>query len=274
MPYPPETSNWGCVFVAFDAGTSLLLFFVAIAIGFLASLLGLGGGVFMVPLLLLGGFVPTQPEAAGTSIAGVLFTGISASIAYFRRRAIDFRIGLLFTPSAIAGVFLGRYIVTTVDAKWLTLAFGIFLLYPAITMLFGRTSKDVSAHADRRVTGWQFYLLVVLIGFVAGTATKLFGIGGGTVFVPSLVLFLGLDIVSAIAISLFVMIPTAAISVATSWIDGTLHLELAVPLVLGIIVGAQIGPHVSAKVPKKRLRQLFGIVLVYAAVNMILKGIR
>jgi uncharacterized membrane protein YfcA len=259
--------------MSFEPGTSVLLFVAAIGIGFLASLLGLGGGVFMVPLLLLGGFVPTQPEAAGTSIAGVLFTGISASIAYFRRKAIDFRIGLLFMPSAIAGVFLGRYIVTTVGAKSLTLAFGVFLLYPAVTMLLGRTSKDVSARATR-TSGWPFYALVVLIGFVAGTATKLFGIGGGTVFVPSLVLFLGLDIVNAVAVSLFVMIPTAAISAATSWIDGTMHLELAVPLVLGIIIGAQIGPRVGAKVPKRRLRQLFGLVLVYAAVNMILKAVR
>jgi uncharacterized membrane protein YfcA len=259
--------------VTFELGTSVLLFFAAIAIGFMASLLGLGGGVFMVPLLLLGGFVPTQPEAAGTSIAGVLFTGISASIAYFRRKAIDFRIGFLFMPSAIAGVFLGRHIVTTVDARWLTLAFGVFLLYPAATMLLGRTSKDVAARAEGRTSGWRFYALVVLIGFVAGVATKLFGIGGGTVFVPSLVLFLGLDIVGAVAVSLFVMIPTAAISVATSFIDQTLHLELAIPLILGIVIGAQIGPRVGTKIPKKRLRQLFGVVLVYAAVNMILKGL-
>jgi len=259
--------------MSIEIGTFLLLFAAAIGIGFMASLLGLGGGVFMVPLLLLGGFVPTQPEAAGTSIAGVLFTGISASIAYFRRKAIDFRIGLLFMPSAIAGVFLGRYIVTTVDARWLTLAFGIFLLYPAVTMLLGRTSKDVHARDEGRASGWRFYVLVAVIGFVAGTATKLFGIGGGTVFVPSLVLFLGLDITSAVAVSLFVMIPTAAISVATSWIDGALHWEFALPLVLGIIIGAQIGPRVGAKVPKKRLRQLFGVVLVYAAVNMILKGV-
>jgi len=256
----------------FDWGTSVLFFFLAIGIGFMASLLGLGGGIFMTPLLLLGGFVATPQEAAGTSIAGVLFTGLSASIAYFRRKAIDFRIGLLFMPSAIAGVFLGRYIATNAKAQWLTLAFGIFLFYPAITMLLGRTSKDVSFRG-KTMSGWRFYALVILIGFVAGVATKIFGIGGGTVFVPSLVLFLGLDIVGAGAISLFVMIPTAAISVATSWIDQTLHLHLAIPLILGIIIGAQIGPRVSSRVPRRRLRQLFGVVLVYAAVNMILKGL-
>ncbi|MCK5584698.1 sulfite exporter TauE/SafE family protein, partial [Candidatus Bipolaricaulota bacterium] len=82
-------------------GTFFTLFPIGIAIGFVASLLGLGGGVFMTPLLLLAGFVSTQSEAAGTSVAAVVFTGISASIAYFRRKVIDFRIGLSFMPTAI-----------------------------------------------------------------------------------------------------------------------------------------------------------------------------
>ncbi len=256
-----------------ELGVSVLLFFAAIVIGTFASLLGLGGGVFMVPLLLLGGFVSTQPEAAGTSVAGVLFTGISASIAYLRRRAIDFRIGLLLMPSAIAGVFLGGTIVGIADPKWLMLAFAVFLLYPAATMLLGRTAKDVKASETKRTSGARFYLLVIVLGLVAGTATKLFGIGGGTVFVPSLVLFLGLDIVSSVAISLFVMIPTAAISAATSWMQGTLQWELAIPLILGIVIGAQIGPRIGTRIPKKRLRQLFGVLLVYAAVSMFLKAI-
>jgi hypothetical protein len=260
--------------MGFEWGTSLLLFFSAIAIGFFASLLGLGGGVFMVPLLLLGGFVTTQPVAAGTSVAAVLFTGISASIAYFRRRAIDFRIGLLFMPSAVAGVFLGSYIVKVADPSWLMIAFAAFLLYPAGMMLLGRTSKDVAAKGGGLQSGVWFYVLIVAIGTVAGTATKLFGIGGGTVFVPSLVVFLGLDIVPAVAISLFVMVPTAAISAVTSWMQGTLRIDLAVPLILGIVIGAQIGPRVGHRVPKKRLRQLFGVVLLYAAINMFVKAVR
>ena len=257
-----------------DVATFVPLFFAAIGIGFFASLLGLGGGVFMVPLLLLGGFVSTQPEAAGTSIAAVVFTGLSASVAYYRRKAIDFRIGLLFMPSAIVGVLLGAYIVNVADPAWLTITFGLFLLYPAAMMLLGRTSKDVKSTLGGEASGWRFYLLIGCIGLVAGTATKLFGIGGGTVFVPSLVVFLGLDIVSAVAVSLFVMVPTAIIGSITGWFQGMLHYELAIPLILGIVIGAQIGPRIGARVPKVRLRQLFGVVLLYAAVNMILKGIQ
>ena len=90
---------------------------------------------------------------------------------------------------------------------------------------------------------------------------------------PSLVVLLGIDIVSAVATSLFVMVPIALISAITSWTAGTLHWELALPLILGIIIGAQIGPRIGKHIPKKRIRQIFGVVLLYAAVNMIYKGI-
>jgi uncharacterized membrane protein YfcA len=256
-----------------DAGTFVALFFAAIAIGGVASMLGLGGGVFMTPLLLLGGFVSTQPEAAGTSLAAIVFTALSGSFAYYRRRAIDVRIGLLFTPSALSGVVFGTYVVRIADPAWLTVAFGIFLLYPIAMMLTGRTTKEVR-RAGRTLRGVPFYALVALLGFAAGTVTKLFGIGGGTVFVPSLVFFLGLDITTAVATSLFVMIPTAILGAVSGWFQGYLHPELALPLILGIVLGAQVGPILGSRISKRRLRQLFGLVLLYAAVNMILKGLR
>jgi len=265
-------------------GTLFTLFPIGIAVGFVASLLGLGGGVFMTPLLLLGGFVSAfvapgasaasaQPHAAGTSVAAVVFTGLISSISYFRQKAIDFRIGLLFMPTSIGGVFLGKYIIATVNPSWLTIAFGVFLLYPMSMMLMGKTPKDAKVRLKGWSSGPRYYVLVAVLGLVAGTATKIFGIGGGTVFVPSLVVLLGIDMVTAVATSLFVMIPIALISAITSWMAGTLHWELALPLILGIIIGAQIGPRVGMRIPTKRLRQIFGVVLLYAALNMIVKGI-
>ena len=226
-----------------DWGTFFTLFPLAVAIGFIASLLGLGGGVFMTPLLLLGGFVATQPDAAGTSVAAVVFTGISASIAYFKRKVIDYRIGLMFMPTAIAGVFLGKWIIQSVDPSWLTIAFGVFLLYPMTMMLLGKTPKDAKARLKGWSSGVRYYVLVGIIGLAAGVATKLFGIGGGTVFVPSLVVLLGIDIVTAVATSLFVMVPIALISAITSqaepasWMDvggeGSVQYAKAGILVIG-----------------------------------------
>ena len=88
-------------------GVFLPLFSIAIVMGFLASLLGVGGGIFMVPLLMLARYVPTIQQAAGTSIAGVLFTSISSTIAYALRRAINFRTGLILMPTTILGAWRG-----------------------------------------------------------------------------------------------------------------------------------------------------------------------
>ena len=121
--------------------------------------------------------------------------------------------------------------------------------------------------------GTRFYATTVIVGVIAGAASGMFGIGGGTVMVPALAVFLGLDIVTAVATSLFVMIPSAMIGAYQHWVQGDLRPELAIPLILGLIIGAQLGPRLGSRIPKKRLRQLFGIVLVYAIVNMILKAV-
>jgi hypothetical protein len=124
------------------------------------------------------------------------------------------------------------------------------------------------------VKGLYLYAVTAAIGLIAGIASGLFGIGGGTVMVPSLSVFLGFDIVIAVATSLFVMAPSALMGSYQHWVQGNLHPELALPLILGLVIGAQIGPRVGARLPKKRLRQLFGVVLLYAAVNMVIKGLR
>ncbi|MEA3355844.1 MAG: sulfite exporter TauE/SafE family protein [Candidatus Bipolaricaulota bacterium] len=256
-----------------DIGTFLCLFFSAIVIGGFASLLGLGGGVFMVPLLSLAGFVATMPEAVGTSIAGVVFTSLSSSVAYVLKRKINFRLGFLLMPTTIFGAWCGARFTEFIDTRVLSIAFGVFLLYPALMMIQGKTPKEITFSLRGKVKGARLYGITAVVGLIAGIAAGLFGIGGGTVMVPSLSVFLGLDILTTIATSLFIMAPSAIMGSYQHWVQGNLHPELALPLILGIIIGAQIGPRVGSRLPKKRLRQIFGIILLYAAANMIIKGI-
>ncbi len=257
-----------------QVGVFVPLFFIAIVIGLLSSLLGVGGGIFMVPLLALARYVPTIQQASGTSMAGVVFTSISSTIAYALRHVINFRIGLILMPTAIFGAWCGARLTASISGKWLFIGFGILLLYPVSMMIQGKQPKDIALSLHGKTSGFKLYIAGALIGLVAGMASGLFGIGGGTVMVPALAVFLGLDIVTAVATSLFVMVPSATIGAYQHWIQGNLHPELALPLILGLVIGAQIGPRLSSLIPKKRLRQLFGVVLLYAAVNMILKGIR
>jgi len=251
----------------------LVLFFAAIGIGGLASLLGVGGGIFMVPLLLLGGFVPITQEAAGTSIAAVVFTSLSSSIAYGMKRLINVRIGLYLMPTTILGAWCGACLTTVIEPHWLAIAFGLLLIYPVAMMIQGKPPKEIGPSLRGEIKGAPPVLIAALLGLAAGVASGLFGIGGGTVMVPALAVFLGLDIVAAVATSLFVMAPSALIATYQHWAQGHLHPELALPLILGIVIGAQIGPCIGTRIPKKRLRQLFGIVLLYAAINMIIKGV-
>jgi len=248
----------------------LLLVLAGLGIGTMASMIGVGGGVFMVPFLTLLGLVATTQEAVGTSIAGVIFTSLSSSVAYWRRGVIQCQLGLAIMPGALVGAWLGALASRHISSGWLAVVFGLFLLYPAGVMLLGKQPKELFPRGSKRGGHPVFGTLV---GLVAGLTSGLLGLGGGTVMVPALMLTLGLDIREAVATSLFVMVPSAALATSQHALARNTHWELAIPLILGIVVGAQLGPALGTRLPKKRLRQLFALVLLYAAVNMVLKGL-
>lgn len=248
---------------------------LAVGIGFVASMIGVGGGIFMVPLLALF-YVPTTQIAVGTSLAAIVFNSLSSTIGYGRQRAVDFRLGGLLIPAALAGAWLGAYLTEFISSGGLAIAFGALLIYVAALMLWGRSPKELAAKFRRRTDdGRNVYrpVPVMGVGFVAGVASGFFGIGGGTVMVPAITLLLGADILTAVATSLFVMGPSALIGSGQHFLQGNLQWELALPLAVGIILGAQLGSHVATRVPQLLLRRLFGVVLLYAAANMILKGL-
>ncbi|MCX6093558.1 MAG: sulfite exporter TauE/SafE family protein [Candidatus Bipolaricaulota bacterium] len=255
-------------------GTFLPLLFAGLGIGTLSSLLGVGGGIFIVPLLTLSGWVDTVQAAAGTSLTAITFTSLSASIAYARRHVIQYRVGLTLMPASLLGAWAGARLTTTIESRWLAIGFAVLLLYPIVMMLRGKTTSEIG-HAHRDVaTGPRLYGIGAAIGLVAGLASGLLGIGSGTIMVPSLALFLGLEILPAIATSLFVMVPSSAFGALTHFTQGSVDLGLALPLIVGTVIGAQFGPFLGDRIPRKRLRQLFGLILLYAAVNMILKALR
>ncbi len=246
-----------------------VLVLAGIGIGWVSSLLGVGGGIFMVPLLLLTGLVGTAQEATGTSIVGVLATGISGSVGYFLRRRTPWQVSLSLVPGALGGSYLGAFLAGRISSGILSLAFGLFLLYPAAVLVLGKEPKEL-VRAERRE---NFSLgLGLAVGLVAGTASSLFGIGGGVIMVPVL-LWLGLSIVQAVAGSLLVMVPTAALSTALHALAGRTHWELALPLAAGILLGGQLGPALAVRLPQRTLRRLFSLVLFYAAANMIRRGL-
>lgn len=258
----------------------------AVGVGWIASMIGVGGGIFMVPLLTFF-YVPTTQVAVGTSLAAIVFNSLSSTFGYAKRRAVDFRLGAVLLPTALAGAWLGAFFTRYISSGGLAVAFGGLLLYVASIMLAGREPKSVADWLRRRPSpsesasesqagtpGERFSLPAAgIVGLLAGTASGFFGIGGGVVMVPAMNLLLGVDILTSVATSLFVMGPSALVGSLQHYLQGNVRWDYALPLALGILVGAQLGTYTALRVPRGFLRRLFGVVLLYSAGNMILRGL-
>jgi len=258
---------------------------VSFLVGIVAAMIGVGGGVFIVPFLtLVSGFSPQH--AVGTSLAMIVCTSLSSTIQYSRQRRVDFKFGLILTIATIPGAFLGAYLTAFFTAKLLGLTFGIFLILVALRMALPSNPRKPNPSKTRR--GWRRKLVdsdgsifeydtnVILgfaLSFFGGLSSGLLGIGGGSLMVPILHLIAGLPIHITVATSMFIMIFTSTSAVATHFWLGNVHPDYALLLTIGVIFGAQLGAHYSKKVSGRNLRRLFAVVLFLVSVRMILKYI-
>jgi len=260
----------------------MLLPLIAFFIGIVASMVGIGGGVFMVPtLVLLYGFSPN--DASGTSLAIIIFTSSSSSLRYRKQRRIDYALGILLTATTIPGALMGAYLTSVIPRRTLGLIFSIFLVFVAARMLLGDIQeKSVKA----TVKGWKREVIdsegkkfiyetrtwfIPLFGFLGGFFSGLLGIGGGAVLVPAMHLAMNVPMHIAVATSMFTMIFTSTSGTITHLLFKHVHLEYVLLAALSVILGAQVGAHTAKGVSAKRLRRIFGVVLILISIRMLLK---
>ncbi|MCW3982359.1 MAG: sulfite exporter TauE/SafE family protein [Candidatus Bathyarchaeota archaeon] len=270
----------------------LLLPILALIVGVVAAMLGIGGGVFVVPALqLLPLTLEFSPQmAAGTSLAMIVFKSLSSSSSYARQRRIDYKTGGLLAAATIPGALIGALLTTRMPKDLLILIFAFFLLYLAARMIFSRGTSNrkgaPSFRAHRFATRWRRRLvdsqghvyeyasdltLGLPLSFFAGVASGLFGIGGGSLIVPILHFVLCFPMHVAVATSVFIMIFTSISGVVTHVSIGNVQFDYALILSIGVIVGAQIGARISGRISGRNLRTIFGFVLVLVSFRMILK---
>ncbi len=259
------------------------------AVGVIASLTGVGGGIFVVPLLtIVFGFVPQH--AVGTSLASIVFTALASTYSYARQRRIFYRTGLLLAVTTVPGAYLGAYLTSLISPMLLGLIFGFFILLMAFRMIFqGRNRladgdgmglafstpgviipRPPLSDAELMKSG-QKIALGVSLGFFAGLASGFLGIGGGVLSVPIMTFVLGLPIHFATATSMFTMIFTSISGVTRHALAHHVHLTQALLLALGTIFGAQVGAGLSRRISARALRRIFGAILLLMSLQMILK---
>ncbi len=265
------------------------------AAGVFGSLLGLGGGILIVPLLTLGFGLPLR-EAVGVSLVSVMMTSSAAAGVYLERHVANLRLGMTLELFTAIGALVGGSIAFLLDERLLSLLFAALLAYVAFTMLRARTRETVKGvetpaidveSEDRpgsRPTalerlggdGYQVRNLGrgVLGALGAGVASALLGIGGGIIKVPLMHLAMGVPLRVATATSNLMIGITAAASAVIYLIHGGIDPFVAGPTGIGVFMGATAGSRLGHRLDLRYLRMLFVVVLAYTAFQMLLRAVQ
>src|SRR5881396_312128 len=243
-------------------------------------MIGAGGGFLLVPLLLIGyHFQP--PDAVGTSLALVFLNAASGSFAYLRQRRVDLSLGWKFAAATIPGAIGGAYLTRAMSSHAFSFAFGTLLILIAVLLFSGITAAP-SARADARqivdasgaahvyhVDAWKG----VIVSFVAGVLSSAFGIGGGIIHVPFLIVVLGLPVHVATATSHFVLSISTLVGAGTFFALGHVDLTTTVLMGAGILAGAQVGARLSIRTRPVTIRRVLALALVLVGIRMVLHAL-
>ncbi|HSP17717.1 MAG TPA: sulfite exporter TauE/SafE family protein [Thermoanaerobaculia bacterium] len=260
--------------------------------GFLGSLLGLGGGLIVIPALTLLLHIDIR-LAIGASIVSVIATSSGAAAAYVRDRLANMRVAMFLELGTTLGGITGAYLAGIVQPRLLFILFGLILGYSALAMLRGRRRAEgdeivVGPWARvLRLTGSYFdhaageevkYQPVrarigLALMYIAGTVSGLLGIGSGALKVPAMDLAMELPIKVSTATSNFMIGVTAAASAGVYFARGQIDPFIASPVAIGVLAGAFIGSHTLGRIKSTAMRAVFVIVLVVIAAQMLIKGV-
>jgi uncharacterized membrane protein YfcA len=257
----------------------LLLLASGLAAGVFGSLLGLGGGILIVPLLTLGFGRPLR-EAVAVSLVSVIVTSSAAAGVYLQRHVANLRLGMVLELFTAAGALVGGLIAFLLDERLIAGLFAALLLYVAFTMVRRRTDPDADQPPDTpRPAGFlgtlsgPGYQVRNLPGGIAGSVfagvvSALLGVGGGIVKVPTMHLIMGVPLRVATATSNLMIGITATAGAVIYLLRGEVDPYVAGPVAFGVFLGATLGSRTAHRIQLRYLRWLFVIVLAYTAIQM------
>ncbi len=248
-------------------------------IGILASMIGVGGGVFAVPILLFfyGDTITSPQTATATSLTAIIFTAIASTLNYRGQKRIYYKTGLLLAATSAPGAYFGAWVADKTNESLLGVIFDAFLIVVAARMIITlvRTKKENSmatVKTDSELIRYRRTLVIGLsLGFFGGFASGLLGIGGGTLIVPIMTFGLGIPMFLATATSMFTMIITATTGSIQYFQQGVVNLPFALLIALGTVAGAQVGASTSKRMSNRSLTFVFALVLIAAGATMLNK---
>jgi uncharacterized protein len=271
----------------------LFVFAISVIAGILGSLLGLGGGIIVIPALTLLFKIDIR-YAVGASIVSVIATSSGAAAAYVREHLTNLRVAMFLELATTSGALTGAYLAGIIGGRALYVIFGVVLAYSALAMfrkrhqvlaqavapdrwagtlrLHGAYYDEAAAEEVRyQVTGTRAGLLLM---YIAGVVSGLLGIGSGALKVPAMDLAMHLPIKVSSATSNFMIGVTAAASAGAYFVRGDIDPIVAAPVATGVLLGATVGSRLLGRLQSATVRTAFVVVLLWISLQMLYQGLR
>jgi uncharacterized membrane protein YfcA len=270
-----------------------------LAAGLLGSMLGVGGGPIIVPVLTLALGLPIH-VAIGSSLVAIVANSCTAASIYTKARLTNVKLGLLLESATTPGAIIGGLVAAVIAPAILSVLFGLVLIYVAYTMvahqyLVSEDTLSIDNPSDSNNTPYNFsgsltdsyydqnsgkvvtYKVNHLpqglgASFFAGIISSLLGVGGGIIKVPVMNLVMGVPMKAAIATSTFMIAITTTVGALIYYYHGYIYPIVVAPLVIGVILGARLGTELAKRAKGTLLRRIFGAFLFIAAVLMFLQA--
>ncbi|ABK77822.1 permease [Cenarchaeum symbiosum A] len=234
---------------------------LGLAAGVIGSMVGLGGGFVVVPVLTFMGFSPTA--AASSSLFAAFSSASAATASYARQKRIDYRTGLTLGLLALPGTVLGALFSAAATPDIFRLFFGIVLVGSAAYLLLSSRIGE-----GQRRSHLTVLLLSIAASFFAGIISSFFGIGGGLVFVPLMVAIMGMSMWRAAPTAQLVLMFVAFTGMVTHTLLGHPDFYHALLLSSGAFVGGLLGAKLSLNLRERGLRILAAVVILVVAAKL------
>ena len=265
------------------------------AVGFLSGMFGVGGGFLMTPLLIFTGIPPAV--AVGTEAVQIVATSMSGVLAHWRRRAVDIKMALVLLAGGGAGSVIGVFVFRAIRSQgqidlFISLAYVLFLGIIGMLMLNESLRALRAARAGRPVAvrrpgshGWmhglpfkmrfrrsRLYISAIpplLIGFAVGVLAAIMGVGGGFIMVPAMIYLLRMPTNVVVGTSLLqILFVTGLAAIMHATLNQTVDVVLAMLLLVGGVIGAQLGVRVGYRLRGEQLRSLLALLVLAVCLRL------
>ena len=234
--------------------------------GVLGSMIGLGGGIIVVPILTFFGFSPTL--AASSSLFAAFSNSVASTISYSRQKRIEYSLGLKLGLLTVPGTIIGAYFSSDVSPEIFKILFGFVLIASAVYIFLRKKIESKEKNLSQ-----QMMIFAVGASFFAGIISAFFGIGGGIIFVPLMVVGMGMAMKKAAPTSQLVLFFASLSGVIVHTILGHSDFLQAGLLSAGSFAGGLVGARLSLDIKERFLQILVSVVIIGAAIKMFLDSL-